>query len=252
MKPHIVAYVGSRNPESRTLQSVTILRNALDGIMPVDWTILTPNDTVILPVDGTAREFRTGIDHVEALGTDDSTSVKQLFEQCDYLILGSPTYGHNVSGDMKNLMDRLTYWGHLFHLANKPGRAFVSATTNGFLTVGGVLEQFMETLGVALDDTVYNTFYDVFDEHEAVSLAEDMADTLNDLSGHPAFTPSGAQETLFRGLRSQISHHDKTDYEYRYWKEHGLFDCDTLHEYFDQVSRNRSLQAMTEPLSNIQ
>jgi len=248
MMPHIVAYVGSRNPESRTCQAITMVKGTLDGIMPVEWTILTPNDTVILPVDGTAREFHTGIDHVEMRGNDDSTRLKSLFEQCDYLILGSPTYGHNVSGDMKNLMDRLTYWGHLFHLANKPGRAFVSATTNGFLTVGGMLEQFMETLGIAVDDTTYNTTYDPFDEHQAKLLADDIATTLKNLPKHPAFNPSSGQEMMFNAYRQQFVRRGKTDYEYRYWKEHGLFTCDTLHDYFVRISRDPRLNAMTAPL----
>ena len=142
----MVAYVASRNPQSQTLRSVRLIQDAVSANIDAEWTILTPNDTTILPSDGTASEFSTGVDHIELNGLDDSARVKKAIERCDYLILGSPTYGHNVSGDMKILMDRLTYWGHLFHLAGKPGMAMVSATTNGFLEVGELMERMASCL----------------------------------------------------------------------------------------------------------
>ncbi len=155
----MVAYVASRNPQSQTLRSVRLIQDAVSANIDAEWTILTPNDTTILPSDGTASEFSTGVDHIELNGLDDSARVKKAIERCDYLILGSPTYGHNVSGDMKILMDRLTYWGHLFHLAGKPGMAMVSATTNGFLEVGELMERFMESLGIIIDETAYHTTF---------------------------------------------------------------------------------------------
>lgn len=160
----MVAYVASRNPQSQTLRSVRLIQDAVSANIDAEWTILTPNDTTILPSDGTASEFSTGVDHIELNGLDDSARVKKAIERCDYLILGSPTYGHNVSGDMKILMDRLTYWGHLFHLAGKPGMAMVSATTNGFLEVGELMERFMESLGIIIDETAYHTTFTPFDE----------------------------------------------------------------------------------------
>lgn len=214
--------------------------------MPVQWTILNPYNTTILPVDGTAKEFSTGVDAVEWECVDDSARVKRLFEICDYLILGSPTYQHNVSGDMKNIMDRLAYWGHLFHLAGKPGFAFVSATTNGFTNVGDMLEKFLEGLGVVTGKTVYDTTSSPFEYELAMKKASEIAEALHSST---IFTPNKDQEIAFQIYKSSFIHRDDSDYEYRYWKEHGMFDCGSLSEYFINVSNNPLLRVMSFPSS---
>ena len=84
----MVAYVASRNPQSQTLRSVRLIQDAVSANIDAEWTILTPNDTTILPSDGTASEFSTGVDHIELNGLDDSARVKKAIERCDYLILG--------------------------------------------------------------------------------------------------------------------------------------------------------------------
>lgn len=235
----IVAYVASRNPQSQTLRSINLIRQALHDICDAEWTILTPNDTTILPVDGTAREFFTGIDHVELSGMDDSARVKQLIERCNYLILGSPTYGHNVSGDMKNLMDRLTYWGHLFYLAGKPGMSMVSATTNGFFTVGELLERFMESLGIIIGETAYNTTFTPFDEPAARSVAEDIVHALENAHAGVVPEPSEGQELAFQSYKRDYSQRDGSDAESRYWREHGMFDCTCLRDYLDKIAGSK-------------
>ncbi|WP_288439420.1 flavodoxin family protein [uncultured Bifidobacterium sp.] len=234
---HIVAYIGSRNPHSQTVRAVKQTKAALDRILPATWSILTPLDMTILPSDGTADEFYTGVDHIAESGDDDSSALKQLIETCDYLILGTPTYGHNVSGDMKILMDRLTYWAHLIRLSNKPGMAFVSATTNGFLEVGALMEQFMESLGVVIGETAYHTTAAPFDEAAAQNVAHRIAEVIANLHTQPVLTPSERQEQMFRAYRRMYRRRDEGDCEARYWRERGMLDCDTLQEYFAQVAR---------------
>lgn len=234
---NIVAYVGSRNPMSSTLRSVKLTKQSLDSEFTADWTILTPNDIKILPVDGTGREFTEGIDYVEEARIDDSHRLKELFKSCDYLILGSPTYGHNVSGDMKIVMDRLTYWGHLFYLAPKPGMAFVSATTNGFLKVGSLLELFMENLGIVISPTVYNTTSTPFDQKKAIETANTILSAGKDGINGKMLEPSVRQEAAFQMLSSTYSRRDSNDCEAKYWREHGFMKCESLNDYFRLAAR---------------
>lgn len=245
----IVAYAGSRNPRSTTLQAIHRTREALDRTMSASWTVITPNDLTILPSDGTASEFLTGVDRVEESGRDDSALLKRLFEECDYLILGTPTYGRNVSGDMKILMDRITYWSHLFRLANKPGMVFVSATTNGFLEVGALMERFMESLGMVVDETAYHTSLSPFDDMKAESAAENIRTTMERLRFDPVLTPSESQEQTFRLYRRMYRSRNGDDYESRYWISHGMCDCDSLHEYFGRVA-GRSSVANSDDMPN--
>ena len=211
----MVAYVASRNPQSQTLRSVRLIQDAVSANIDAEWTILTPNDTTILPSDGTASEFSTGVDHIELNGLDDSARVKKAIERCDYLILGSPTYGHNVSGDMKILMDRLTYWGHLFHLAGKPGMAMVSATTNGFLEVGELMERFMESLGIIIDETAYHTTFTPFDEAMADQTAAAIVRALNTLRDGVVPETSERQELAFQSYKRDSARRDGSAAESR-------------------------------------
>ena len=185
--------------------------------------------------------FFTGVDHVEMSGRDDSTRIKKSIEQCDYLILGSPTYGHNVSDDMKILMDRLTYWSHLFYLAGKPGMAIVSATTNGFLEVGELMERFMESLGVIIDETAYHTTFTPFDEVMADRIAAVIAQTLNESWGGAVSKTSEGQELAFQSYKRDCARRDGNDAESRYWREHGMFDCAMFHEYVETLKERQKL-----------
>lgn len=230
----IFAYCGSRNPQSRTLQAIVLIQQWLSSLQDsidtqISWTICTPKDLRILPSDGTAREFSTGVDRQELLGIDDSGRLKTMIEHCDYLILGSPTYGHNVSGDMKIVMDRLCYWSHLFYLSGKPGMPLVSASTNGYLKVGDMLERFMDSLGIVRDPTAYNTYGMPFENNEAQGAARHI---LAALTSHEASVPNGYQEELFRSYKRSYIRRDEQNAEYRYWKKHRMFDCDSLAEYF--------------------
>lgn len=152
-----------------------------------------------------------------------------MIEHCDYLILGSPTYGHNVSGDMKIVMDRLCYWSHLFYLSGKPGMPLVSASTNGYLKVGDMLERFMDSLGIVRDPTAYNTYGMPFENNEAQGAARHI---LSALTSHEASMPNGYQEELFRSYKRSYIRRDEQNAEYRYWKKHRMFDCDSMAEYF--------------------
>jgi multimeric flavodoxin WrbA len=196
--------------------------------------ILTPKNTKILPSDGTAQEFFTGVDRIALSGDDDSEEVKAMICKSDYLILGSPTYGHNVSGDMKILMDRLTYWGHLFYLANKPGMAFVSATTNGFLQVGTMLEEFLDALGVVHDETQYNTTTMPFDDEAAHLAAGIIWDSLH--RDPSTRVPNERQESVFQAYKMLYSSRNGKDAESRYWEELGMFDCANLKEFFKKIT----------------
>mgnify|MGYP000314225376 CR=1 FL=1 len=157
----------------------------------------------------------------------------EVFDVAVDIRAGSPTYGHNVSGDMKILMDRLTYWGHLFHLAGKPGMAMVSATTNGFLEVGELMERFMESLGIIIDETAYHTTFTPFDEAMADQTAAAIVRALNTLRDGVVPETSERQELAFQSYKRDYARRDGSDAESRYWRERGMFDCATFHEYVE-------------------
>lgn len=68
-----------------------------------------------------------------------------------------------------------------------------------------------------------------FENNEAQGAARHI---LAALTSHEASMPNGYQEELFRSYKRSYIRRDEQNAEYRYWKKHRMFDCDSLAEYF--------------------
>ena len=111
--------------------------------------------------------------------------------------------------------------------------AMVSATTNGFLEVGELMERFMESLGIIIDETAYHTTFTPFDEAMANQTAAAIVRALNTLRDGVVPETSERQELAFQSYKRDYARRDGSDAESRYWRERGMFDCATFHEYVE-------------------
>jgi multimeric flavodoxin WrbA len=57
---------------------------------------------------------------------DDMPILKKKLLESDILFIGSPVYMGEMSGLMKSVVDRLSYWGHRYELAGKPAAIFTT------------------------------------------------------------------------------------------------------------------------------
>ncbi|MDR1447488.1 MAG: flavodoxin family protein [Candidatus Ancillula sp.] len=231
----VVAYVGSRNKNSSTLKLVSSIKDAVLAISSseIKFNIYTPNNCNIMPDDGSASAFKTGVDKIEEARIDDSLQLKKEIKDCDFLILASPTYAHAVSGDMKILIDRITYWNHIFYLANKPGQIIVTASGNGFLKVAAYIRQILENCGVVFCDDVIQTDSRILSDIDITNSALTIVNQLN--LSNEVFVPSAGAEANFQHLKARYINSNKSFFEPNYWKKHGMFECENLKEYFQKV-----------------
>lgn len=113
----IFCYAGSSNPKSVTRKICSQLLIELNQLIGEEVQIKIYDGTTsqIVPVKNAASFFSQ-----DALDNMDSMKIiKRDMLSSQIIILGSPVYFHNVSGDMKNLIDRLSYMTHLFPFMEK-------------------------------------------------------------------------------------------------------------------------------------
>lgn len=95
--------------------------------------------------------------------SDDMDLIKRKILEADVLILASPVYLHNVSGSMKNFLDRISTWAHVMRLAGKYGVVITTTSNNGNIYVQDYLKSIATYLGLQLIGG-YNIFVDIPNE----------------------------------------------------------------------------------------
>jgi multimeric flavodoxin WrbA len=76
---------------------------------------------------------------------DDLTAVFNSIEQADAIILGSPIYFGEISGEMKSFMERLLFPYSTY--TDPPGSLFPKKIKTGFIYTMGLTEKMMEEMG---------------------------------------------------------------------------------------------------------
>ena len=102
-----------------------------------------------------------------------------------------------------------------------------------FVSIGELMERFMESLGIIIDETAYHTTFTPFDEAMADQTAAAIVRALNTLRDGVVPETSERQELAFQSYKRDYARRDGSDAESRYWRERGMFDCATFHEYVE-------------------
>lgn len=87
--------------------------------------------------------FQTG----KCVLKDDIDTIKEKMLEADHIMLISPVYAHNVSGVMKNFIDRISSWIHILKLTGKSSSTIAITSTNGQMFVTDYLKKILELLG---------------------------------------------------------------------------------------------------------
>jgi Multimeric flavodoxin WrbA len=182
---------------------------------------------------------------------DDIASLAASMQACDLLVLASPVYVDDVSGLMKNFIDRLAYFCHRPGFAGKP--AYVIATTGSSSTARAIrtLQGALITWGFHLSGSAGFMMgarmpKSAAQERFATKIDGIAASLLRELEIAPARQPSLLDLIVFQiqkkaWLKAGIVDGKET-YDYRYWKDHGWFDASC--NYFTPARVNPLLNGL--------
>ncbi|KYD27965.1 MULTISPECIES: flavodoxin family protein [Anoxybacillaceae] len=234
----VFAYVGSRNPNSRTLYNTKKIINSLDKKYPkrFKFEIVTPNELYVSPATGCKNCFNHGFCPIEEKNIDQSSELKEKLLDSDFIILASPVYSHNVSADMKAVIDRLSYWGHLFRLAGKSGIVLATADNNGVNFVSDYLEKVAMVMGLNVIDKLSITANSPLSQDYLEELIQDIYEYAYNIQ---KIEVDERAEMSFQTYKKIYQSLPLTLAEPKYWKENGMFEHNSLQDYVNEILKAR-------------
>lgn len=78
---------------------------------------------------------------------DDISLLENKILSSDIFIVASPVYLHYMSGDLKMILDRLSWWAHTLRLQGKPVVVLSTNGSNGETSVTEPLSEIMTVMG---------------------------------------------------------------------------------------------------------
>lgn len=232
MLKKIVTVVGSRQINGRPIKIAQNLKESSESLdnLKVDNQIITPLEYNILPSTGCKNCFKNNFCPTENNIFDKTKFVKDQILKSDLLIIISPVYSHNVSGDIKNLIDRISYWAHIFRLAGKPIILIASAESNGANFVLDYLNKVFTAMGGII---IKQSSFLTIDHANFQSNIQNITETvMTILSKKFLFTPNESQEQLFQILKENIRNYPSHNSERQYWEKEKLLYFSNLKNYF--------------------
>lgn len=228
---NIFIYSGSRNEKSRPNNIAKHFREYINkNYRDIKVEHFSPINQPLLHSKGCKNCFNHGFCPSESLPNDFGAELKQVLGKTDLIIFISPVYSHNVSSDAKIFVDRLSYWGHLFKLLGKPVITVVTAQSNGGNFVEDYLHKVFSFMGATIAGS--GVFYNNLNSDP---LLKDLEKNISDvIDGSFQCEITFRHEATFQALKNEYLHYPVDHFEYRFWKETGLLESDTLEDFVNE------------------
>lgn len=237
----IFIYSGSGNENSSLNLFINNLIERVNQISneKIEIDLYTAFNTNIKNSTGCKNCFNYGVCTIDTADHLDTMSeMKRSMLNADYIIFASPVYAHNVSGDMKTFIDRITYWTHLIRLAGKPGTIIASCSTNGMHIVHDYLSKIFNYLGIY---TVDKIGLDYNNEITDLQLSGFASNIVAFLKKEKVVTSTNELEAVFQTMKFIYRDYPPQHNEYLYWKNNELFECSSFQEVLERrvLEKNR-------------
>ena len=198
-----------------------------------EYEVITSDQVTLNPCRGCCNCFRDCLCPQDE--QDDMAMIKKKLLEADFIIWGSPVYAHQVSGQMKIFIDRISYWLHLLRLAGKPGIVLTTTASSGQMEVISYLSKIMRHTGCkpVAAYWAFAHFQGRFKnpdnvKKKAAKAAIIVCDYLN---GEKILSAGEAQEQLFSVLKNGIiSDREYKPGEYSFWEQQGYLECNSFAE----------------------
>ena len=190
---------------------------------------------------------------------DDHREITARLLEADGIILASPVYFLQVTGQMKTFIDRSLAFGHKPRPAWKPGLAISVSAGLGETDTASYLAFLLRTFGAfsvgtltAMATQPGGFLGKEAVEARAVDLARDLARAIRENRRYPA-TDRDLRFYQFMGSLVKSQKDTVMKHDYKHWQEHGLYDNfekyiqqTTAEVPFDSSNRDAWIKGMIE------
>ena len=222
----VFGIIGSMNGENSIEYQIAKKYFNTEKYKDADIKIITADLLNVKYCRGCCSCFKNGICPLDS--ADDMKNIKKDLLEADLIIVSSPVYAHHVSGFMKNLIDRLAYWSHTFHLIGKRIIVCTSTSSSGSEYVISYLKKIMSALGgIVLGEIIADDMTSIEEiERRCNCINNIVSESLNNFSN---INVSTFQHTLYKSLRMSLI--EKRGYEHDYWLNNNMFNYFTFKDY---------------------
>ena len=160
--------------------------------------------------------------------------IKQKMLDADVIILGCGVYFQHISSEMKNFVDRLSYWAHVFRLAGKQCVILTTSGSNGNEYAEAYLKRVSLSLGMQVIGTSFcrveypRELSDYGLIKERIRLISDVI--LKALDEQVEKKSNDFQERLYASMKEIYRTHPEFRNEIDIWEKNGLFGCDSFQQ----------------------
>lgn len=242
-KYHIVVVVGSNASNSNTSRICKrIFSNLVDiakknGIFKVSVFVSSYKDLKLSACKGCMTCFIEGKCPLDQ--TDLMDELKQEMLLADCIVFASPVYVNNISGAMKNIIDRIGYWTHTMYLAGKKGFILVNTDYSGLEESSSYLYYIMTQMGICVKD-IFKYSFKKLGEGELDNFSKKVAKKIYDNLENDLILSNQDLEECFRWKKriyQPLLNNKEENYEIEFWKENGLYQIKSYEEFLKRIQR---------------
>lgn len=229
----IFILIGSRRKRGSTYKFAnSIVSNLID--YEIEYCF--PQDLNIRPCVGCHNCFQKA----KCVLRDDISLLENKILSSDIFIVASPVYLHYMSGDLKMILDRLSWWAHTLRLQGKP---VVVLSTNGSNGETSVTEPLSEIMTVMGGNVIANANASQFPNqiNDESWISEVSLQIVDRIKQHSLHSPCSNQylEKAFIAQKYNILQQKEMstllpEYEFgelKFWEKTGMLNFDTFAGY---------------------
>lgn len=168
--------------------------------------------------------------------TDIMKEIKRDMIEADVIFWISPVYANNVSGMMKNYIDRTSEWLHTIELSGKLGGVIAITDNSGEEFVNFYMKRLLSFLGcnVVVEEAIVKTRMEKTIEDIIRSIVSKIEEAFQQ---GKQYQSNEIQEAYFKAVQERFKHiidnneaNWKKLYEPRYWYEKKMIDSENFQE----------------------
>lgn len=175
---------------------------------------------------------------------DDIRNIKRDMIEADVVLWISPVYANNVSGTMKNYIDRISEWLHTMELAGKLGGVIAITDKSGAEFVNFYNKNILTYMGcnVIIEDSIIKTRMEETVEKKAKAIVNRIEEALEQ---EEQYFSNQDQEAYFSEFRKKITAIMESEekwrnfFEVRKWNETKMITCKNFQEVLNMKRKNK-------------
>jgi multimeric flavodoxin WrbA len=244
VKMKILAIMGSPR-KGDSCEIIHMIERKMKSLGDVDFEYLFLKDTNLNPCRGCCGCFTKGEEFCPS--KDDRESIEAKMRACDGIIFASPVYIVNVTGTMKNFLDRFAYVCHRPRFFGKYALLVANTAVVGLKETLSALEWPAKVWGFHIAGklgVISFRFLPGRKKKMALKLIDQAAQRFyNTIKNKQAFPTSTFGLAGFKMQKTAFAGMDADNADYKYWKEKGWLDKDALYYYPVKVSKIKKMIA---------